>query len=267
MPSGKNGRCRKPIARSVKAIAPLSCTPSFAARVTYEPKPAPLNNTPAFAREKNAAVRAFCTDTSKPNTGASKVRKTPSTTPFASTTAIVTRALLPSGCRIAARVMFACCAPCEMIVFTSDAVSEFAVTVGLAMKGKKRVSTSPAMPPTTMAVNCEGCALRIGNSGSTAPGKLPTATVGGAGALSHSDKRAEFRQPECCRRELKVALQNRAHPKPRSLLQTADRNPSGRDRLCKRHRLQCRLRQPLLHPCKSERCPDRRSGRAAVRES
>ncbi len=43
-----------------------------------------------------------------------------------STTAIVTRALLPSGCRIAARVMFACCAACEMIVFTSAAVSALA---------------------------------------------------------------------------------------------------------------------------------------------
>src|SRR5437762_2955083 len=48
--------------------------------------------------------------------------------------------------------MFACCAACEMIVFTSAAVKEFAVTVGLPMNGKNRVSTSPAMPPT--AADC-----------------------------------------------------------------------------------------------------------------
>src|SRR5260370_4063460 len=29
-------------------------------------------------------------------------------------------------------------------------------------------------------------------------------------------KRVEFHQPECCRRELRVALQNPARPKPRS---------------------------------------------------
>src|ERR1051325_5390250 len=93
------------------------------------------------------------------------------------------RGLLPSGWRIARRVMFAGCAACEMIVFTSAAVKELAVTVGLARKGKNRVSTSPPIPPTTAVVNCEGCALRIGNIGSTTPGRLPNAIVGGAGAL------------------------------------------------------------------------------------
>src|SRR4051812_23485744 len=97
---------------------------------------------------------------------------------------MVTWALLPRGCRIAARVMFACCAACETIVFTSAAVKEFGVTVELPMKGKKRVSTSPAIPPTTAGVNSDGWAPRIGYAGSTAPGKLPKAIVGGAGPLA-----------------------------------------------------------------------------------
>ncbi len=84
---------------------------------------------------------------------------------------------------MAARVMFACCAACAMIVLTSVEVSESAVTVGLPTKGKKRVSTSPAMPPTIPGVNSEGCAPRIGNNESTEPGKLPNASVAGAGAL------------------------------------------------------------------------------------
>ena len=127
-------------------------------------------------------MRAFCTETSNPKTGASCCRKTPSTTPFGSTTAIVTCALLPSGWRIAARVMLACCAACEMIVFTSAAVKAVAPNV-LPMNGKKRVSTSPAMPPTTAGVNCDGCAARMGKDGSIAPGSAPKAMVGGAGAL------------------------------------------------------------------------------------
>src|SRR5438132_13765819 len=51
MPSGKNGRCRNPPARSVNATDPSSRKPSAAARSTYDPRPAPRNSTPAFAPE------------------------------------------------------------------------------------------------------------------------------------------------------------------------------------------------------------------------
>ncbi len=128
-------------------------------------------------------MRAFCTDTSNPNTGASVWRNSPITTPLVSTTAIDTRALLPSGWRMAARVMLACWAACAMIVLTSAAVSEFGVTTGLPTKGKKRMSTSPAMPPTIAAVNCDGCAPRSIGEGSSAPGKLPNGIVAGFGGL------------------------------------------------------------------------------------
>src|SRR4029079_12442573 len=155
IPSGKNGRCRKPLARSVKAKAPSNLSPSAAARSTYEPNPAARKAVAAFAPETNAAVRAFWTATSKPKTGASCCLKTPSTTPAVSTTAIVTRALLPSGCRIAARVMFACCAACVMMVLTSVDVSELLAGAVPAVNGKNRVSTSPAIPPTTCGTNAE----------------------------------------------------------------------------------------------------------------
>src|SRR6185369_2292374 len=59
IPSGKDGRCRKPIARSLNANAPLNCKPSLAARSTYAPKPAARSAVAAFALEKKAAVRAF----------------------------------------------------------------------------------------------------------------------------------------------------------------------------------------------------------------
>src|SRR4029079_15769485 len=64
IPSGKNGRCRKPIARSLKENAPSNLKPSALARPTYDPKPAACRDQAAFALEKNAAVRAFCTATS-----------------------------------------------------------------------------------------------------------------------------------------------------------------------------------------------------------
>src|SRR5438128_12515395 len=51
MPSGKNGRCRNPPARSVNATEPSSRKPSANARSTYDPKPAPRNNAPAVADE------------------------------------------------------------------------------------------------------------------------------------------------------------------------------------------------------------------------
>src|SRR5438045_4527145 len=66
IPSGKNGRWRNPVARSVKATEPSNRSPSAEARSTYEPKPAARKEAAAFAPEKNAAVLPFCTATSKP---------------------------------------------------------------------------------------------------------------------------------------------------------------------------------------------------------
>src|SRR6266850_8100687 len=51
IPSGKNGRCRKPPARSVKATVPSSLSPSAIARSTYDPKPAARNEAAAPASE------------------------------------------------------------------------------------------------------------------------------------------------------------------------------------------------------------------------
>ena len=57
----------------------------------------------AVLEDMNAAVRAFCNDTSVPNTGASRVRAMPRISPCVSTTEMVTRACEPSGRRICAR--------------------------------------------------------------------------------------------------------------------------------------------------------------------
>ena len=57
----------------------------------------------AAALEKNIALRAFCSETSVPNTGASGVRTMPRIVPSMSTTEIVTSTKLPSGWRICAR--------------------------------------------------------------------------------------------------------------------------------------------------------------------
>src|ERR1051325_10702528 len=51
MPSGKNGRCRNPPARSVKATDPSNFKPLAPARSTYDPKPATRNRAPALALE------------------------------------------------------------------------------------------------------------------------------------------------------------------------------------------------------------------------
>ena len=175
-----------------------------------------------------------------------------------STTAIETCALLPSGWRIAARATFACCAACEMIVFTSAAVSEFAVTVGLAMKGKKCVSTSPAMPPTTAGQIATSVHRELETVDRWRPAEFPNRDGVGFGACLRSGKRVEFRRRECYRRELMKELQSLASLTPRLLLRLADRSPSDRDRLYRRHRLLCRRRRRLRHSCKSARCPDRR---------
>src|SRR5207247_7953175 len=96
---------------------------------------------------------------------------------------MLTRALLPNGWRMAARVMFACCAAWAMIVCTSAAVKAFGPAGDEPMNGKNRASISPLMPPTIAGVNADVCAPRIGNDGRTVPGKLPKAIVGGPGAL------------------------------------------------------------------------------------
>ena len=62
-------------------------------------------------------------DTSEPNTGASRVRTMPSTTPFESTTETVTRAWLPSGLRIWARAWLATPSASSRMTRTSSAVS------------------------------------------------------------------------------------------------------------------------------------------------
>src|SRR5215470_4302637 len=90
IPSGKNGRERKPCARLLNANFPSSITPSAAAASTYLPKPAARNCAPAVGRLKKFAVRAFCAATSNPKIGASIVLNAPSTAPLVSTTKILT---------------------------------------------------------------------------------------------------------------------------------------------------------------------------------
>ena len=83
----------------------------------------PRRSDAALGSEKNAAVRAFCSDTSMPKTGASGARTMPSTTPRVSTTEIETSATLLSGSRICARVWLIVEKACVRIAFTSLAVS------------------------------------------------------------------------------------------------------------------------------------------------
>src|SRR5260370_32677318 len=51
IPSGKNGRCKNPPARSVNATEPSSLNPSAAARSTYDPNPAPRKRIAALGLE------------------------------------------------------------------------------------------------------------------------------------------------------------------------------------------------------------------------
>ena len=82
MPSGKKGRLKKPIARSLKAIRPSSPMPSAAAARTKALRlsptgraarvaPSASSRSAAVGELKNAAARAFCTDTSIPKMAAS----------------------------------------------------------------------------------------------------------------------------------------------------------------------------------------------------
>src|SRR2546428_887837 len=51
IPSGKNGRCKTPPARSVNATEPSSRSPSAFARSTYDPRPAARNSAEALGLE------------------------------------------------------------------------------------------------------------------------------------------------------------------------------------------------------------------------
>ncbi len=90
----------------------------------------------AALEEMNAAVRAFCKDTSIPNTGASRVRAMPSMTPVVSTTLTVTRAGSPRGRRICARARFAVCKARPRSSRTSAAVR--GCTASVPARGRKR---------------------------------------------------------------------------------------------------------------------------------
>src|SRR2546421_5649272 len=104
----------------------------------------------------------------------------PRTFPAASTSVIEPRAALPKGWRIAARVMSACCAACEMMRCTSAAVRAFGDAEELPVNGKKRVSIAPLTPPTLTGTNDDGCAARTGEV--TEPGSEEKGIVEGRGA-------------------------------------------------------------------------------------
>src|SRR3546814_8343562 len=84
-PSGKNGRERLPPERSAKAKVPVSALESPRNVRTLPTKActsvlgSASSSAPARAPEKNVAVRAFCSETSVPKSGASGARTTPST--------------------------------------------------------------------------------------------------------------------------------------------------------------------------------------------
>ena len=75
-------------------------------------------------------MRAFCKDTSVPNTGASAVRITPRILPNASTTETVTCADEPKGCLICARALFATAIADLSNCVTSALVYPFVVVLG-----------------------------------------------------------------------------------------------------------------------------------------
>ncbi|PYT01709.1 MAG: hypothetical protein DMF63_02365 [Acidobacteria bacterium] len=146
--------------------------PSLLARATYEPNPAAVSFVPASIRAKKFDVRAFWTETSSPKTGASGCLKIPRTSPFVSTTAIVTRALLPIGCRIAARTRFANVTDAVKICCTCATESAEPATVG------KRELNWPLMPPRTPGTKSVGGAARTTDV--TRPGRLPNGISGTA---------------------------------------------------------------------------------------
>src|SRR5262245_13711236 len=160
IPSGKNGRARKPIARLLNANFPSRNTPSTAAASTNLPKPAARNCAPAVGRLKKFAVRAFCAATSNPKGGASIVLNAPSTAPLVSTTKILTSTGEGTGRRIAARIRYAACAPCVRMRVTSLTVR---LETALPLNGKNRGSTRPGTWPSVKNENREAGCARIGN--------------------------------------------------------------------------------------------------------
>src|ERR1051326_6792194 len=56
IPSGKNGRWRKPTARSLNATEPSNLSPSAAARSTYDPKPAARRAVAAYGLRLDGSV-------------------------------------------------------------------------------------------------------------------------------------------------------------------------------------------------------------------
>ncbi len=200
MPSGSSGRLRKPAPRSLKATEPSSAKPSAKAALTNASNPALSSSEPARELLKNAEVRAFCTETSKPKNGASGVLKYPKTTPSASTTATLTCAKLPRGWRMAARVTTACSIAWEMIRSTSCAVSpsrdalsrngnRFRPCASTAMRPGTPSRAASAKPNAASGVsritlskkNWESAGMPTSIS---CPGKSSNARAGGGGGIS-----------------------------------------------------------------------------------
>ena len=129
------------------------------------------------------------------------VRKMPSTRPSVSTTAIETRALLPSGWRMAARVMFACCAAWPMIVFTSGRQR-----VGRA-RGAADEGEEPRVNFARDAADDRGREgrrfARRGWGRASVPGRLPKGIVAGRGRVVHVDEG----QPHAVRQDVVAANQ------------------------------------------------------------
>ena len=144
--------------------------PSAFARVTYDPNPAAVSLVPASEREKKADVLAFCTATSSPKTGASTERNMPKTLPSVSTTAIETRALLPIGCLMPARVLFAVSAAAPSICVTSATVSDEPAIVG------NLELNWPLTPFNTPGIKSLAGVAMIELT--TTPGRLPNERVG-----------------------------------------------------------------------------------------
>ena len=110
-----------------------------------------------MAFEKKLTVRAFCTETSMPNTGASGARTTPRIWPRVSTTEMVTWARLSSGRRIWPRALLMTMKASSSIARTSAAVSG----VGFSLASvPSRIGKRfwPAPSDSTMALGFENSA-------------------------------------------------------------------------------------------------------------
>ena len=152
----------------------------------------------SICAEKNAAVRAFCTATSKPKHRRILLPEDPEhhagRIDDRHRDARITAERLP----IAARVMFACCAACVMIVPTSS-TSGHCCRARTRDEWKKRGLTSPATPPTICGTNSE--------AGGTPPSPKPNVAPAifqspkAPADSSHSRKEDECHRQECYRHE------------------------------------------------------------------